>query len=960
MSLFPIKHLPLVAIEQHQFDFTVWPSRTVSLGGEVHHGFDALVALLARHAGAVCAKDQLPQIGFYTTTDGHRQNESVERIHALCIDVDGGEPPDRMIEYLTRNDAAFVVYETWSHEYADPSRPTHNPGARACWRVVLFLAEPLVRSDIGPHPYLAYKALYTAARDFLWDQCGYDPASLDRGTKDVSRAWHPGGRPESSVTNRNVTVHRGLYLDAKAILASIPADLKTSRSSSQPVPLGLLQESELTSAAMETLAQELAPAWKAIGGKGVRHQAAMALAHVLVRYGYGADDIGPLVRRMAILAGDDDEVSYNDRSITAMEAVKSPAGFGFPFLRDQAPEVLKAIERSVILDHPLPALLMADLDDNLDWVPKPIGEVRQELARTLRDLDMDLVLGLKYPPGSSKTSAAVAAAIHRARRGLKTVLLSKTYDLMWKAHARVLESKMPWVVLVPPTAKNLNGDTICSAHDDAVRLAAAGWDVRKTLCPRCPARCDRESCAGYAGEFGDSDPLIILGVHGVMPEALKRAGNDCMLVVDEAIALYEEKLLAEDALYAALAAIKDLVGNPGHGDALRVAIRRLISWSRKAEEGDVVSLRDIIGAGHATTIAMIEPWRLHRTDRDIDVEHAFALGRVLTPLQAAATCNEVRLTVDDGVTGTDRRIAFFGPNPRYTTSLAAHRGPAVFIDASLDPDLLKAVVKGREVVVQAEQVDDSCDVDRVLLVWKNSARKYLVRSSGKGRKQVLRVRWEHLVGPWREVFSTIAEHDGFRDQDHIRVLFTSFKFLVDNIRNWQATPPVLPVDPHALEMLRILRRFLDQGHEVAFEHYGSGLGTNAYNDFDCVVTLGDPWIHMGAARREAWFTRGDFKVVYRRKVREEKAQMCGRLRTIMPEREHHALMIDVGQVAPLEWAQDVADVRTLKPGRPTTVMTGTVLPTAKERLAMGMTQVEVAMKYKKGLRTVQRWEKSPI
>ena len=134
-------------------------------------------------------------------------------------------------------------------------------------------------------------------------------------------------------------------------------------------------------------------------------------------------------------------------------------------------------------------------------------------------------------------------------------------------------------------------------------------------------------------------------------------------------------------------------------------------------------------------------------------------------------------------------------------------------------------------------------------------------------------RWDLAVGALRETFSLIAE----KTEGRAQILFESFKFLVDELRAWVADRSVVPADPHARAARDLLLACIDAGNTVSFEHYGAGLGTNDYNDFDVAVTFGDPWIHRGSALREARFAGRDFGTVYRAKVREEKAQVMAQV-----------------------------------------------------------------------------------
>lgn len=962
-NMYQIDSLPLVAVEPHEFQYTYWPSRTAVRDGTTRVGFDKLVKDLQHWSSTVEHKANLPLLGLYTTQDGRRSGDSLDRTYALCFDCDAGESPERMIDFLAAQDVTHVVYDTWSNQYTDTTNSNHNPHAKSCWRLVLPLSEPLRRGDLG-EKFLAYKTTYHAIGGYLWRSCGLDLETWDARTDNPALAWHPGARPNGSIEPRRAYFHKGLFLNAKKIVASIPAEFRTSRCTSTVVCGTPASESRLNNERMEALARELAPAWKEIGGRHVRHDAAMALARVLVRRGCGIADVVPVVHRMAVLAEDRDEIDFGDRSRTAGDALESGdrGGYGYPFLRDEAPELLKAIDGCNILEAPLPRDLADDLDGNQEWDPESIEKVRCDLYATLIDLKPGDVTGLRYPPGAAKTTAACGGAVERAKRGLRTAILAKTYRLVWELDDLLAKAGVPVRVLLTPTAKNYDGDTICGVYDQVHALSAAGLDARRAICKSCPCGADKDSCGAFAGAIGEPDACVILGVHGVMGGALEGVGPEGLLIVDEAIDLYQDVSLTLGDLTAARSAADRVVVNAGQRLDIRNAVGAVKEWAAHAPDGEKKSFHELMKPMRAIAFSLIKPWQLElKASADGDfVRQSAALGKVLTPLYGAASLNKVWLSADSGEFNGERGLVVHGQNPRYAPHLADHKGPIAFLDASLNADLLAAALPGRQVKVLSKQIDDSCEVDRVLICWANGVRANLMRDQIHGRKRTKAIRWDMAVGPVREVFALIDEFRGFEDPTHVRVLFASFKQFVDPLRDWLGGTAEVEDDPSAAEVVKILKDFIDRGNTIRFEHYGDGLGTNEYSDFDCVVTFGDPWINKGVALREARFTDEDHRTAYRRRVRQEKAQMFGRLRTILPERKKTALMIDVGQVAPLEWTDEIVEVRKLKTGRPTACSaSGRVRPTKADRMTLGMTQAEYARHLGVSVRTVKRMEERP-
>ena len=344
-----------------QFEFTRWADRRSSYGGVTYVGIDTLVTHLDSCAGEVAAKENLPMYAFVSTIDGHRCGASVHNIYGMGFDCDSGESAEAMFTYLNDREIAYVYYETWSHRYACE----HNPDGKPAWRIVVFFTEPFTSEEAGADAgFQTYKAIWTFTGTGLWEIVGYDISSFDRIPQDASRGWHPGARPESSITPRRVIYHPGRGIDAQAMLARIPPEMLCPRTPStvtagRECPCAPLEDDEL-----ETLVCELVDHWRLLAGRRVRHNASMALLHSLVLGGCMPEEAVLVIREVALRAGDVDEIEYGNRSSTAEWAAQDEYGYRLRWLRQNAPELHDALMDSEVLDFGIDPGLRADLEED--------------------------------------------------------------------------------------------------------------------------------------------------------------------------------------------------------------------------------------------------------------------------------------------------------------------------------------------------------------------------------------------------------------------------------------------------------------------------------------------------------------------------------------------------------------------------------------------------------------------
>ena len=104
--------------------------------------------------------------------------------------------------------------------------------------------------------------------------------------------------------------------------------------------------------------------------------------------------------------------------------------------------------------------------------------------------------------------------------------------------------------------------------------------------------------------------------------------------------------------------------------------------------------------------------------------------------------------------------------------------------------------------------------------------------------------------------------------------------------------------------------------EIVFGHYGAVRGLNSMADVDALITLGDPWPHLGDARNDAAFL--GLAQAWQQRLeamcRAELEQAHGRIRPVHRARPGRAL--HVGTVLPsgYGWTSGSVEMRSMPRG----------------------------------------------
>jgi hypothetical protein len=245
-------------------------------------------------------------------------------------------------------------------------------------------------------------------------------------------------------------------------------------------------------------------------------------------------------------------------------------------------------------------------------------------------------------------------------------------------------------------------------------------------------------------------------------------------------------------------------------------------------------------------------------------------------------------------TRKDKPIAVLTRLNRNLAAACKHPGPLALLDATADVQALEAILR-RQVQVLELDVRDAVPVERVIVATMSSTRAALV-PRGK-------VRWDALTGPLSLAFSVASA----RDTKHL--LLISYKGVIDRLMSAQVPPPLRDwFDYFAME-----------GRRIVTAHYGHVRGQNSFREvhwsmLNCVISVGDPWPHIGAVQAECRLLEleGASEARVLRAARAELAQAHGRIRAC--RRTRPALLVHVGGLIPTGWHIGNASVIAAAPG----------------------------------------------
>lgn len=565
------------------------------------------------------------------------------------------------------------------------------------------------------------------------------------------------------------------------------------------------------------------------------------------------------------------------------------------------------------------------------------------------------LIALRVPCGAGKTHAAEEIAVERAREGKKTAITSPTHAIARESAARLRAAGVRVAYRSAPhrVLDRATGAPYCRRLSEAEALATSGLSVMRELClglGGSPCKF-KDTCPGATGLDTDADPLVWVGPHQLIDEAVAFTQPDGLLVVDEPPDAVNVSTVKLDDLGAAHEAAGDfryhrdlrwVIESVIHGisegataprQALDIGAPMALADDRVAK----IMLRTAKGRTpgeqllHLLRGAVGNDYTPKLSEGGLAAIHG---GREIKTAKTIATLG--RALLDDGAASArvrDNQIVLV--EIAWYLRAAISRAPnVVLIDATLDVEGLEALL-GRKVPVQDVAVSDGAPVERVWIVCSSANRRAWLPHG--------RVEPKNLIGPLREALEVVAE-DPARRQLGI-VTFAGLERAISEA--WAAGK--------AEGLAEALEPWRDRGGDIGLLHYGAVRGRNDFNACDAVVTLGDPWPDLAAHEARAETLGLDFRASYERAVRAELAQASGRLRA--PRRRRPALAVHVGRVLPEGWEEHGVRVVELGRGRPRAAaqgVSGAVL--AAWRAELGLSRRAAAKLLSVGETTLRRLE----
>lgn len=720
--------------------------------------------------------------------------------------------------------------------------------------------------------------------------------------------------------------------------------------------------------------------WSALAadlGRALRRHHGRHLVHLALAgacYARGVPlDLGPEIARAICNASgeSDDRPQVWETTADRVRAGQTVTGYGH--LAQHWPDLAQLVDAALPSGGGARAA-RDELDTRGRFLEVPAADAAGIVRATIAAARAGLTV-VRITEGAGKTRAAAdvlreradaAAHYERVPSHAKSVYVAPSHAVALEVAAMLRGARAVYwrsVLAVRDDA----GEPACHYHVPLAAVVRARHNVTTwcegkgmgrngsdSPCPHfegCPAR------AGTVvplGEGAADSPAVMVTVHALLGEALRWAGANALVIVDEDPQPVEAVALTRAELDAAAGAedlfahterwrapvLRALAAGLERGDLPRGAgqLAEVFARGCAALEGDEAWRSDVAScypdpdpgvilsrfAVRAAWFEVRKPdepvkwqrrsaWapRPHPRER-VRVFHGAPSERFVAASDAHAAvarlvAGVLRAAPPDVTPHAERGVAAVEVSHADATRrvlrgvmaspaiCAAMRrfGPTVLLDATADLALVGAIAEG-QVPARDVRVADGAPVTRRLFYWSGASRR--------GALEHGRIRWD--AGLWRYVRSALAQ--AFERGARAVGLFTWLP-LADALRTAQAGAAA---DPGATEILAWVRA---AGAELVVGHYGAARGRNDWSMCDALVSVGDPRPNIGATRAIAAVLglADDHEDVHRRATAAEVSQVAGRLRA--PWRTAPALHVHVGTVPPSSW-DDRAEVLELPKG----------------------------------------------
>jgi hypothetical protein len=569
--------------------------------------------------------------------------------------------------------------------------------------------------------------------------------------------------------------------------------------------------------------------------------------------------------------------------------------------------------------------------------PAPsLTESMAALTAAIRDAPDGLTV-ISAECGIGKTNAAIGVAAERAKKphaspkakGQRAPPQSKTAVSVDKnALAIQIASDLAGRgtpvrrVFGPLSVVREDGTPECRLHEVARPLVEGGQPMQFVLCKECE---HREVCAARDGADGPDDARVAVGPHALLGELDGFAGTTGLLVIDEPPAALETVVLRRHDFADARDRLDAFEG--GYALAMRPVVEAFDRWIDIAE-ADVAAdpataLAQAVGAAEAgalvdgATGAMPEGRLskappIHKAEIHVakqTVSYAKQLGnasRVLGALHHALTSGDrVAMRVEER--GDASALVITLPQTDLARALK-RRGSVVVTDANSEMHLpVFEKIVGYAPRFHRFSAPDGAPIARTLLRCRAATRKgWFARG---------RVALDAVASAMRAALDWAREDPACR-----RLGLTTMRLLRLHLEAaWR--PDGEPPDELSKAIVAEARETLGPilrswPGEIIFGHYGAVRGLNSMADVDALITLGDPWPHLGDARNDAAFL--GLAQAWQQRLeamcRAELEQAQGRIRPVHRARPGRAL--HVGTVLPsgYGWTSGSVEMRAMPRG----------------------------------------------
>jgi len=499
----------------------------------------------------------------------------------------------------------------------------------------------------------------------------------------------------------------------------------------------------------------------------------------------------------------------------------------------------------------------------------------------------------------------------------------------------------------------------CLVPEITKPLQAIGISISRVVCPTCPKR---EGCPARERR----EAPVVATVHQLV---IDQQRSSQPLILDETPQLFDETVLTPDALAEAEVLISRELGESERvydrsyllGLRRWSAILRQIIESRAATPTEVLRLHGWgeYGALTATALYVLEVDG-HRTDdrlagvvpglplvederlRSRVSKGAAQFGRLRRLAKHVADGGRLYRDGDADLIRTAHQIGrhcgvgIIAVHPsdvaRHLCDRNARSVPCAILDATAPVAEIAALLEKPATVVEFA-VPDAGVVERTVRYWTNGTRSSITTPRAVEEASVLLSEVGEELRARGAVRTLLVVH---RAADRGRAGY--YKWAADNYPE--------PWRQHF-------------GADLTVDYFGSERlrGSNRYQTYDSIVTLGDPWPPIDQGERlatELSIRTGrtvDPWALMRGRVAATLAQVFGRLRAV--RRREPAWMIHIGAVAPADWHTRNTTVITRPRGRPPGSRDGKEL--IERLVSMGMPRAEIARQLGTTTMSISRW-----